>query len=218
MKSVVWSPHILLDYSSLQYTSILLYSVSLFLAAGLSLLIPVIIKKTERNQGTGFIRRFKYALKNNPSLLYLSVIISIPAFFSSLSAIGITYLFAGSSREWYSISYSLYYVGPIISGIIFGKHFPYRGVVGTILTILIISGLLFIVITFLLKTPLLTSLMFLVVGLSFSSYVVLYSTYLQHVTDKEMLGRTPLSFYIFRGISHSSGCHSHSIFHCQFGC
>ncbi len=144
--------------------------------AGLSLLILVIIKKTERNQGTGFIEGFKYALKNNPSLLYLSVIISIPAFFSSLSALGITDLFAVISREWYSISYSLYYVGPIISGIIFGKYFPYRGVVRTILTTLIVSGILFIVLAFLLKTPLLASLLFLVVGFFFSSYVILYST------------------------------------------
>ncbi len=87
----------------------------------------------------------------------------------------------------------------------FGRYYRNRGVGRTILITLTFSGALFIPLPLLFKTPLLTSLLFLIIGFFFSSYIVLYSTYLQHMTDKEMLGRTASNLYTFRGVTSALG-------------
>ncbi len=187
------------------YFSIILYSACLFIAAGLTFYLPVVIRKREKSLSEGFASGWRYVLRTNRPLLYLSLIMAIFSFFSSAPALGITSLFAVTSRATYAVMYSVYYMGTILVAILLGRFYPRKRVGKTLLLAFICSGLLFAPAIVYADYFAIEIVAWFALGLALSAYIPLYSTYLQVGTKKEMLGRVASNLYTFRGISSAVG-------------
>ena len=187
------------------YFSMLLYSFCLFAATALTYFLPAVLPREGRVHGEGLVSGWKYIMGKNRSLLNLSIIIAFFSFFSVLPVLGITNIYASTSKFWYSFTFSFYYIGAVVSGIIFGKFFP-RNNLGRALTMIYgLSGLLLVSSVALDFIPAMSAVSWFLLGFFFSAYVTIYGTYLQTVTDKEMLGRSASNLYIFRGFTSAAG-------------
>lgn len=187
------------------YGSVYIYGICMILGAILTLLLPPLKIKDGRKLESGIRGGWLYTLKNNRPLLLLSLL-ALPAFsfFSSTPVVAITDIFAERSTLYYSIAFSLYSAGAMGIGIIIGRINPNR--TGTLIFLtLAISGVFFslsVLATTLLPVAFVFWFLF---GMFFEGWAPLYETYLQSVTEKEMLGRVASNLYTFRGITATAG-------------
>lgn len=187
------------------YGSMIVYSASLFLACILTVFVPLVVPEEERKSGRGFLDGWRYIIRKNRTLLWLTLEVSLFSFFGTAPALGITRLFAGASDTAYAIMFSLYYSGAMGVGILLGRFFPDKSMGKAILLTLLISGVLLAISVRLEGYLLLDALIWLLLGFAFTARYTLYATYLQKVTSRDMLGRTASNLYTFRGIASASG-------------
>ncbi len=187
------------------FFSMVLYSLCLFAASFLTLVMPIALTKGERKMRDGLISGWRYVFKGNSNLLILSIIISIFSFFSLLPVLGITYIFASSSSLYYSLMFSLFYVGAMFSGIAIGKYFPLRFVGKAMFGSLAVMGILLVAAVVLSSLIILDTLFWFLIGFFSSSYYTIYRIYLKIVTPKEIIGRTASNLYTFQGIATALG-------------
>lgn len=199
------------------YGSIIIYSACLFLAAVVTLAVPLIIHEEERKREKGLRSGWTYALKENRELLIISVVVAFFGFFSVSPVLSIAGIFSGTSETLYSLMFSLYYIGAMISGVVLGRFFPYRSLGKVLLLSLALSGVLMIASVALSGSAALDAPLWFALGIAFSMNETLNSTYLQTVTEKEMLGRNASSLYTFRGITSAAGTLSIPVFMSAYG-
>lgn len=187
------------------YGSIILYSVCMLLSGILSSFIPLIVEKGSKRHSEGFFYGWKYVFTGNRTLLMLSLVLVVFAFFSIVPVEGITDIFVSSSTFWYTVMFSSYYIGSIIAGITLGSFFPKRNTGKVLIASLSVSGLLMFLSVNLHFYYLPDMAMWLLLGFNFRMYTTLYSSYLQSTTEKELIGRTASNLYLFRGLSAAVG-------------
>ena len=187
------------------YSSMIVYALCMFSAGILTFFIPVIVKKEDWKHSEGLASGWRYVFKENRLLLKLSIVLAFFSFFAIEPQLGITDAFAPISTLLYSLMFSLYYTGAIISGIIFGKIYHRLNLPKTMALLFLISGVLFITSSNLAGIEWLDAISWMLLGFTFSAYVTLYGSYLQLVSAKEMLGRAASNLYTFRGVSSAAG-------------
>ncbi len=187
------------------YGSLLLYGFSMFLAAGLTLFVPLIVPENERILDSGFKSGWKYILKNNRDLLYFSVIIAFFSMFSNIPVLAMSGIYAENLPVWYSISFSTFYIGAMVSGFMVGAYFPSRHIGRLLLLTYLAAGLVTLLAAYLIMSPLSDVLPWFTLGFFFSVHTTVNSVYIQKVTVKEMLGRTASNLYTFRGVTTAAG-------------
>ncbi len=185
--------------------SMLTYAFLIFGSAFIILFLPLKLRADEKEESEGMVRGWKYVLKDRPELLRLAIILSFISYFSLLPVIGITDIFASSSSFYYSVTFSAFYIGAILSGIVIGKYFPKMPTGKTIFASGFLIGVLLIGIIALVNTPNVDTVLWLILGFFFSAYYTLYGIYLKITTPKGIIGRTASNLYIFRGISTAIG-------------
>lgn len=187
------------------YGSMLLYSFSMFLAALLALFVPVIVPPDERKLGSGFLSGWSYIFKKNRSLLKFSLVIAFFSVFSNVPVLAMAGIYANTLPLWYSISFSVFYIGAMASSFLAGNYFPHKQLGKSLLATFFASGILSCVAAALSGSPLLDVIPWLALGFFFSIHTTFNAVYLQKVTVKEMLGRTASNLYTFRGITTAAG-------------
>lgn len=187
------------------YGSMVLYAASMFIAATLALFIPLVVPENERKLGTSFIGGWKYIFSVNRDLLKFYVIIAFFSLFANIPVLVMAGVYATTLPVWYSISFSTFYIGAMISSFVIGKYFPYRKIGVLLVFTFLLSGLLMIVTSAFYASLILDIAPWFALGFFFSLHTTLGNVYLQKVTVKEMLGRTASNLYTFRGITTSVG-------------
>ncbi len=187
------------------YGSMVLYAASMFLSTMLAMLIPVIVPDGERNLEADFFSGWKYIFRNNRNLLKLALILGVFSTFASVPILAMAGIFAGSTPLWYSVSFSFFYIGAMLSGFALGRYFPYRRIGKALIVSYTFTGLLLIVSVMISYNPILDVPAWFALGFFFSVHTTLNTVYLQKVTVKEMLGRTASNLYTFRGITTAAG-------------
>lgn len=187
------------------FFSMVFYSLCLFAASFLTMFIPVVLEKEKRRMRDGLVSGWSYVLKGNSNLLIFSIITSVFAFFSLLPVLGITDIFASSSNLYYSLMFSLFYVGAVLSGFAIGKYFPSGFLGKAIFSSLLMIGFLLVVVILLSSLPLMDTVFWFLLGFFSSSYYTIYRIYLKIVTPKEIIGRTASNLYTFRGVATALG-------------
>lgn len=199
------------------YGSIILYSICMLCSGILSSFIPLVIEKKSKKHSEGFLYGWKYVFTENRTLLTLSLVLIVFSFFSIAPVEGITDIFISNSSFWYSVVYSSYFVGSIITGIILGRFFPKRNIGKVLIASLAATGILMLLSVNALFYYPLDLVVWLLLGFNFSVYSTLYSSYLQNTTEKELIGRTASNLYLFRGISAAVGAISLPFFISEYG-
>lgn len=187
------------------YGSMLLYALSMFLAAVLTLFVPLIVPKEERNLGSDFLSGWGYIFRQNKNLLKFSIIIAFFSVFSNVPILAMAGIYASTLPLWYSISFSVFYIGAMISSFVGGTYFPHEHLGKILLATFFGTGILTCVAAFLSGNPSLDVLPWFALGFFFSIHTTFNSVYLQKVTAKEMLGRTASNLYTFRGVATALG-------------
>lgn len=187
------------------YGSMVLYAASMFLATILTLFLPLIIPEGERRLRSGFMSGWGYIFRNNRNLLKLAVTIGLFSTFSSVPVLAMAGIFASALPIWYSISFSVFYIGAMLSGFVFGSYFPYKRIGKALLATYFLSGIATVISVFLSYSPALDVPFWFALGFFFSVHTTLNTVYLQKVTAREMLGRTASNLYTFRGITTAAG-------------
>ncbi len=187
------------------YGSIITYSVCLFLASGITLLVPLVIPCEGRKLTAGLMSGWSYALRKNRGLLALSIISALFAFFTVSPVLSIAGLFAEKSGFLYAVMFSLYYIGAMVSGVAAGRFFPYRSLGKVFLLSGAVAGAFMILSVQVIHFLAVDAVMWFLLGLTLSLQTTLTTTYLQTVTEHEMLGRNASSLYTFRGITSAAG-------------
>lgn len=187
------------------YGSMILYAASMFLATVLTMMLPLVVPEKERNLKPDFKSGWTYILNSNRKLLRLAISIGFFSLFASVPVLAMAGLFAGNSPLFYSISFSLFYIGAMVSGLVIGRYFPYNYVGKTLIITYLLSGFLIILAALFSYSPTLDIIFWFILGFLFSVHTTLNTVYLQKVTVKEMLGRTASNLYTFRGITTAVG-------------
>ena len=187
------------------YGSLILYGLSMFLAAALTLFIPLIVPEGERKLGPGFRSGWTYVLRKNRNLLYFSIVIAFFSVFSNVPVLAMSGIYAKNLPVWYSISFSTFYIGAMASGFVVGNYFPYKFIGRLLLITYVATGNMTVVAAYLITFPVADVLPWFAVGFFFSVHTTINSIYIQKVTVKEMLGRTASNLYTFRGITTAAG-------------
>lgn len=188
------------------YGSILTYGVCMFTAAILTLMIPLPVRSESRKLQGGFKSGWNYVLKENRDLLILSaVVLPIFSFFGSAPTLAITNIFVEKSALLYSLMFSLFYVGSTVIQIIVGKYNPVKQTGRLIVISYLISGVFLSLSVFWSSFYVLDAVLWFILGATSSLSFTLYSTYLQAVSEREMLGRVNANLYTFRGITSTAG-------------
>ncbi len=187
------------------YGSLILYGFSMFLAAILTIFVPLIVPEEERKLDPSFMSGWSYVLKKNRNLLYFSIVIAFFSLFSNIPVLAMSGIYAKDLPVWYSISFSTFYIGAMLSGFAVGSYFPYRFIGRLLLLTYLATGVITLVAAFLISSPLADLLPWFALGFFFSVHTTVNSVYLQKVTVKEMLGRTASNLYTFRGITTAAG-------------
>lgn len=187
------------------YGSMVLYAASMFLATILTLFLPLIVPERERKLKPDFMSGWRYIFRKNRNLLKLAMTIGVFSTFSSVPVLAMAGIFAKAFPLWYSISFSIFYIGAMLSGFVFGSYFPYKRVGTVLLATYFLAGLATVASVFLSYRPALDVPFWFALGFFFSVHTTLNTVYLQKVTVKEMLGRTASNLYTFRGITTAAG-------------
>ncbi len=187
------------------YGSMVLYAASMFLATILTLFLPLVIPEGGRKLTPDFMSGWRYIFRNNRDLLKLAVTISLFSTFSSVPVLAMAGIFASALPVWYSISFSVFYIGAMLSGFMFGSYFPYKRIGKVLLATYFLSGLATVISVFFSYSPALDVPFWFALGFFFSVHTTLNTVYLQKMTVKEMLGRTASNLYTFRGITTAAG-------------
>lgn len=187
------------------YASMILYAACMFVSVFLAAYIPVKVSREGRRHQEGLLAGWHYVFVDNRLRLWLSFVLAFFAFFATAPALGVTDLFSISSRPLYAVMYSLYFVGSIVAGIVFGRIYGHLNLPRTMALCFVVSGILFILTSLFSGNPWLDAPAWFALGMFFSAYLTLYGAYLQLSTAKEMLGRTASNLYTFRGISTAAG-------------
>ena len=199
------------------YGSMLLYSAALFLASGLTFFVPLVINADQRKLKSGFSSGWKYILSNNRELLWISIIIAFFSFFSNGPILVMAAVYSSLHPAWYSISYSLYYIGAMFSGFLFGRFYPGNRIGKSLMFTYLASGIMITMSGLLSTSPLRDTLPWFTLGFFFSAHTTLNTIYLQASTKKEMLGRTASNLYTFRGLATAAGVVLLPVFMSGFG-
>ena len=186
------------------YSSIVLYSACMLVAAFLLFYLPVTVPREGRAHSEGLLAGWKYVFSKK-SLLYLSFAVGAFAFFTQIPTLGITRIFAQSSTLWYGVMFTLYNVGSTVSGAVFGRFYPRRRLGHALVMTFALSGALLIPSVLEADALAVDAALWFGLGVVFNAWVTLYGVYLQATTAKEMLGRTASNLYTFRGITSAVG-------------
>lgn len=188
------------------YGAMITYAFCMAVAATATAMIPLRISKESRKQKSGFISGWRYTLTRSRSLLLLSFLV-IPsiAFFSSVPELAITYLFVQNSTLLYVLMFSIMSAGSMAIGILIGRLNPSRKIILIIVLMFLFTGMLIISGIALRSFIIPDAIVWFFIGVFTSGRYPLYDTYLQSVTEKEMLGRVASNMYLFRGASLAAG-------------
>lgn len=185
--------------------SILLYSACLSFSGIIILAIPLKLKEKEQKPNPGLRLGWKYLVEEQKPMILFALIIAVFSIFANAPALAVAYIYGTTSPLTYSILFSLYYVGSMFSGLILAKRFPGRSLGKVLLLTYFLSGIL-LYISILRNEPIeVLVIVWSILGLSYSIHTPLFSTYLQILTGKGMLGRTASNLYTFRGITSTAG-------------
>lgn len=187
------------------YGAMLIYGASMLCAALLNSLLPKLSVGPVKRLKEGLSGGWLYSFRNNRELLLLSLLI-LPffSFFSTVPSLASTDIFAVKSAFHYSLMFSLYSLGGMAAGILIGRLKPRRTGFLILATYCLSGVFLFLSVQLRSFIPL-DAVAWIMFGLLFEFRDPLYETYLQSVTDKEMLGRVASNLYTFRGISATAG-------------
>ena len=186
------------------YSSVILYSACMLVAALLLFFLPAAVPREGRKHSEGLLAGWRYVF-GMKSLLLLSLAVGVFAFFAELPTLGITNIFAQSSALWYSVMFTLFGVGSTISGGLIGRFYPKRRLGLTMMLTFALSGMLLVPSVVEAGIPAFDAALWFGLGALESAWITLYSVYLQATTAKEMLGRTASNLYTFRGITSAVG-------------
>ena len=186
------------------YSSIVLYSVCMLAGAVLLLFLPAMVPREGRVHSEGLLAGWRYVFSMK-SLLYLSLAVGVVAFFTQLPTLGITKIFAQSSKLWYGVMFTLFNVGSTFSGAFIGRFYPRRRLGLALILTFALSGALLVPSVAEAGVPALDAALWFGLGVVDNAWVTLYGVYLQATTAKEMLGRTASNLYTFRGITSAIG-------------
>lgn len=185
--------------------SILLYSACLFLSGIIVLIIPLRLKKPLQNSRLGLITGWRYLFAEQKPMIVFALVIGIFSIFSNAPVLAVVYLYGTSSPLIYSVLFSIYYIGSMASGLLLARKFPGRNIGKVLLLTYFITGLLLFV-SVISSEPLeILLIIWAVLGFTYSIHTPLFSTYLQTLTSKGMLGRTASNLYTFRGFASTAG-------------
>lgn len=187
------------------YGSMILYAGSMLIATVLTLMLPVVIPEEDRNLKPDFLSGWSYIFRNNRNLLKLAIVIGIFSVFANVPILAMAGIFAENFPLLYSASFSLFYIGAMISGLVVGRHFPYRHMGRTLIATYILSGITMVIAALNSLAPAVDVIFWFLLGFFFSVHTTLNTVYLQKVTVKEMLGRTASNLYTFRGATTAFG-------------
>ena len=186
------------------YSSIVLYSACMLVAAFLLFFLPATVPREGRVHSEGLLAGWRYVFSMKP-LLYLSLAVGVFAFFTQVPTLGITKIFAQTSTMWYSVMFTLYYVGSTVSGAVFGRFYPKQRLGQALVLTFAASGALLVPSVLEAGAPAVDAAFWFGLGVVFNAWVTLYSVFLQATTAKEMLGRTASNLYTFRGLTSALG-------------
>jgi MFS family permease len=183
--------------------SILLYSAAMWVAAFISLFIPLYTGNKESEGNGGLIEGWKYLVRNHKPMILTAIYLSLVSFFGLAPVLLI--LNGTSSSFWYIVLYAAFMVGGSIAGPLLGI-FNMRKRVGLGIVTSAMSYALFIMASsYLFAVPIFEIPVWIVAGISFSICIMLFNVYLQGTVKEEFLGRSASSLYTFRGVSISFG-------------
>lgn len=188
------------------YGAMITYAACMTIATVAIALIPLRVTRESRKREPGLISGWKYTFTRSRSLLLLSLLV-IPsiAFFSSVPELAITYLFVQRSTFLYVIMFSVMSAGSMVAGILVGRLNPVRKITLIILIMFLITGFLVIAGILLRSVIVPDAIAWFLIGVFTSGRYPLYDTYLQNVTEREMLGRVASNLYLFRGSALAAG-------------
>ncbi len=187
------------------FYSILLYSACLLFSGIIALTIPLKLDKKTTDETRGFITGWKYLLEEQKPMIIFAVVIAIFSVFANAPILAVAYIYGVTSPFLYSVLFSLYYVGSMLSGVVLARKFPGKSLGKVLLLTYLISGVL-LYLSILKGIPVALLIVFwALLGFSYSIHTPLFSTYLQTFTDKGMLGRAASNLYTFRGITTTAG-------------
>lgn len=173
-------------------------------AAALWVFIPVVVPREGRTHSEGLLAGWRYAFSQK-TLLLLSAVVGIFAFFSSMPMLAITRIFAQGSTLWYGVMFTVYYVGSTLSGMVFGRFYPRRRLGQALVLTFALTGILLVSSVVMAASLAVDAVLWLSLGLVSTAWVTLYGVYLQTTTPKEMLGRAASNLYVFRGVTLAIG-------------
>lgn len=187
------------------FYSILIYSACLFFSGAIVLAIPMAIRADNEKAKPGFMAGWKYLVGEQKPMVVLSVVIALFSLFSNAPVLAVSYVYAASSPDMYSVLFSIYYLGSMFAGLLFARKFPGRSLGKAILVSYLVSGtLLFLSVAGGMPLAILVPI-WAFLGFSYSLHTPLFSTYLQTKTRKDMLGRAASNLYTFRGATSTAG-------------
>lgn len=187
------------------YGSMFLYAISMLLAAFLTLLVALIVPEKDRKLKPDFRSGWSYIFNENRNLLIFSIVIAFFSIFSSVPVLAMAGIYSDKLPLWYSISFSVFYIGAMFSSFVIGNYFPYRNLGKILIATYLATGIITCLAAFLSGDPALDVIPWFTLGFFFSIHTTLNSVYLQKTTVKEMLGRTASNLYTFRGITTAVG-------------
>lgn len=187
------------------FYSILLYSACLFFSGIIILAIPLRLEEKEEKPDPGLRLGWKYLVEEQKPMILFAVVIAVFSIFTNAPVIAVAYIYGASSPLAYSILFSMYYLGSMLSGLLLARRFPGKSLGKVLLLTYFLSGILLYV--SILRTEPLEALIIIwaVLGFSYSIHTPLFSTYLQTLTSKSMLGRSASNLYTFRGVTSTAG-------------
>ena len=176
----------------------------MFTAAFLMFFLPAVVPREGRGHAEGLLAGWRYVF-GQKSLLYLSLVVGVFAFFTQMPTLGITSIFAQTSTLWYSVMLGLYYAGSTLSGVVFGRFYPGQRLGAVLILSYALAGVLLLSSTALSALLAFDAVLWLSLGFVFTAWITLYAVYLQATTAKEMLGRAASNLYTFRGLTSAAG-------------
>ncbi len=187
------------------FNSILLYSGCLLFSGMIMLFIPLRVEEAHRASDPGFRMGWKYLIEEQKTMIIFALVIGVFSIFSNAPVLAVAYLYGASSPFTYSILFSVFYVGSMISGLILTRMFPKRSIGKTLLLTYLLSGALLFLSVYRTEPIEILILIWAALGFSYSIHTPLFSTFLQTITSKNMLGRAASNLYTFRGITSTAG-------------